>query len=102
MESGIVIIPTYNEIENIKEIVEAVMSLPNNFPGQSFKQRIQLLVLLFQHAAKRNTGPVGHDICNAGGIYTFKDHRIVLMAGCQFLANARNRIAILAAYQLLN
>ncbi len=31
MESGIVIIPTYNEIENIKEIVEAVMSLPNNF-----------------------------------------------------------------------
>lgn len=31
MESGIVIIPTYNEIENIKEIVEAVMSLSNNF-----------------------------------------------------------------------
>lgn len=31
MELGIVIIPTYNEIENIKEIIEAVMSLPNNF-----------------------------------------------------------------------
>lgn len=31
MESGIVIIPTYNEIENIKDIVEAVMSLPNQF-----------------------------------------------------------------------
>lgn len=31
MESGIVIIPTYNEIENIQEIVEAVMSLSSNF-----------------------------------------------------------------------
>ena len=31
MESGIVIIPTYNEIENIQEIVEAVMSLPSDF-----------------------------------------------------------------------
>lgn len=31
MELGIVIIPTYNEIENIKEIIEAVMSLPNGF-----------------------------------------------------------------------
>lgn len=31
MKSGIVIIPTYNEIENIEEIVEAVMRLPQDF-----------------------------------------------------------------------
>ena len=31
MESGIVIIPTYNEIENITDIVETVLALPQAF-----------------------------------------------------------------------
>ena len=31
MSNALVIIPTYNELENIKQIVEAVLSLPKDF-----------------------------------------------------------------------
>jgi dolichol-phosphate mannosyltransferase len=56
MSDGIVIIPTYNEIENIESIVRAVFSLPKSFhvlivddnsPDQTAAKFIELQKVFF-------------------------------------------------------